>query len=43
MHELQIDLLIRKLEKAKLVFAQEKNKTLSMRYDEVATSKYSMR
>lgn len=39
MHEMQIDLLTKKLEKAKLVFAQEKNKTLSQRYDEVATSK----
>ena len=39
MHEMQIDLLTRKLEKAKLVFAQEKTKTLSQRYDEVATSK----
>jgi len=39
MHEMQIDLLTKKLEKARLVFGQEKNKTLSQRYDEVATSK----
>jgi chromosome segregation ATPase len=35
----QVDLLAKKLEKAKLVYAQEKNRTLAQRYDEVATSK----
>jgi len=39
MRENQINLLTKKLEKAKLVFSQEKNKTLAQRYDEVATSK----
>jgi septal ring factor EnvC (AmiA/AmiB activator) len=39
MRENQVGLLAKKLEKAKLVFAQEKNKTLAQRYDEVATSK----
>ena len=36
----QVDLLAKKLEKAKLVYAQEKNRTLAQRYDEVATSKF---
>lgn len=37
----QVDLLTKRLEKAKLVFSQERNRTLAQRYDEVATSKCS--
>lgn len=36
----QVDLLAKKLEKAKLVYAQEKNRTLAQRYDEVATNRF---
>jgi chromosome segregation ATPase len=39
MRDNQVDLLQKRLEKAKLAFTQEKNKTLAQRYDEVATSK----
>ena len=37
----QVDLLTKRLEKAKLIYATTKNKTLSQRYDEVAKSKFN--
>lgn len=37
----QIELLTKRLEKAKLIYATTKNKTLTQRYEEVATSKFN--
>ena len=37
----QVDLLTKRLEKAKLIYATTKNKTLSQRYDEVATGNFN--